>query len=219
MGGLSAGVAAEAQGRAVTLNEVIVGASLGALTGGAGAYIPGAVAVAGSLFTGVSIGTFGPILFSSTATYNQKVAATTMIVTGIWGMNAGLKYANAAQNIPPQGANANPPALPQDVPQFPLPLRAPPGITLKSMQPGLRGDKIWQIPGLIKSMETGTAIPRIGGYKQGSTYYIGEGNHRVAAALEFYSKTGNPGPLMNLLNAGKMDPGVPSQASYDMTGN
>ena len=91
-----------------------------------------------------------------------------------------------------------------------IPLTDPFFLTIKSMaQNGLDSIKVFQIPGLIKSMMNGGAIPKIAGIKKGNTYWINEGHHRVAAALEIYNKNGDASHIMKLLKEGIWDPGTP----------
>ncbi len=230
IGGLSAGVNAEAQGRVVTLQEVLIGAGVGGVLGPLGVAFPGFAAGASAFGAGYGVGAFGPILLSPNATYNQKVASATMIVTALWGVNMGFRYATAVQNAGAQPPSANVPVPP---PQFPLEVQAPPGVDVESMQSGLDAQKFDQIPQLLEDMAAGkpvrnvpseygstpkdrSAIPTIGGYKSGNRYIISEGNHRMTAALMFYAKTGNPKYINDFLSTGSWDQGSPS-TTYKMT--
>lgn len=122
-------------------------------------------------------------------------------IASIWGASTAFKYYNSVAH----GRNAATQTPPQ-VPRFPLDLDAPPGIILESGQPGLVGDKVTQLPGLIQSMAQGEAIPAIGGFKDGNRYIITEGNHRMAAALELYKQTGNPQYVQLLLEQKRWTP-------------
>lgn len=53
------------------------------------------------------------------------------------------------------------------------------------------GDYLYDVPG-----------GRIGGYRSGGAYYIGEGHHRMTAAMEIAAETGNNVPLRQLLANG-----------------
>ncbi len=54
---------------------------------------------------------------------------------------------------------------------------------------------------------------RIGGYKDSDgTYYIGEGHHRMNAALEIFEETGNTSYVDALLENGLWTPGKPPQS-------
>jgi hypothetical protein len=51
---------------------------------------------------------------------------------------------------------------------------------------------------------------RVGGWRgSDGTYYINEGHHRIAAAIEIFTATGNRSPLNSLLQNGLFFDGIP----------
>jgi hypothetical protein len=99
IGGLSAGAIAEAQGRVVTVREVIWGASFGAVLGPLAAWsAPVAVGlgVGGFVYSGLS---FGPILFDKNATPEQRRASAVLIATSMYGAYAGMKVGGASGRV------------------------------------------------------------------------------------------------------------------------
>jgi hypothetical protein len=146
----------------------------------------------------------------------RKVAAASLVVSGVFGAAAGIQYANSARPLFTSAGNS---VATVEVPTFPLPVQAPPGIVLKSMQPGLSAEKVGQIPGLIESLLAGESIPAIGGYKSGNVYYVNEGNHRIAAALSIFLRTGDEKPLMSLLQGGNWTSGSPTGKTWNITDN
>jgi len=199
---------AYAKGQAITTATILQGAALGAAMGPFAAEAP---AVFGAFGAGYGYGTFAPVLLNNNATCSQKITASAMIVAGFWGTQAGLNYNSLETRVPISGSG-NPPLMPNAVPNFPLPLRAPPGVNIRSMaQAGLDSSKVWQIPSLMDSMATGKAVPYISGLKSGNTYWVFEGHTRITAALTLYNQSGNATPVMNLLNEGNFGAGVPTQ--------
>ncbi len=76
---------------------------------------------------------------------------------------------------------------------------------IKSMQSGLRSEKVvGEILDKMKSPE-GFDVSKypIGGYLNEGTYYIGEGNHRMAAGLQYQVETGSSMYVDQLLKTGQ----------------
>lgn len=195
-----------ALGRAQTYSSILMGGAFGAAMGPLAVAIPeigvglGIYGMAGS--GGIVYQTFS----NPNATPSQKAAAVGLVVASIWGTKVAIKYSNAMRVAPPA---ENVPA--PGIPTFPLPLRSPPGVVIKSMaQNGLDGQKVGQLPGLISSMIEGKPIPYIAGMRNGNTYWINEGHTRMTAALELFNKTGDSSHVMKLLNEGNWKTGTPS---------
>jgi hypothetical protein len=56
---------------------------------------------------------------------------------------------------------------------------------------------------------------RIGGVRVNGHYFVGEGHHRITAAMEIFSETGNDAPLKNLLSNGLWsEPTSPPTGSF-----
>ncbi|GKX53885.1 hypothetical protein SOASR029_41940 [Budvicia aquatica] len=54
---------------------------------------------------------------------------------------------------------------------------------------------------------------QIGGYfDEKGTYHVGDGHHRMAAAIELYKETGNDKHICELLSNGKWDSGKPNNS-------
>ena len=73
------------------------------------------------------------------------------------------------------------------------------------MQSGLRSEKVvGEILDKMKSPE-GFDVSKypIGGYLNEGTYYIGEGNHRMAAGLQYQVETGSSMYVDQLLKTGQ----------------
>lgn len=81
-----------------------------------------------------------------------------------------------------------------------------PGSAIKGLQIGLRNPQL--VKALIEAMKNGTyeytaARGIISGFVDAKgVYYISEGHHRVAAAMEILKTTGDSGPLVQLMNNG-----------------
>jgi len=79
--------------------------------------------------------------------------------------------------------------------------------TIKGLQKGLRNPAL--VKDLVVAMKNGTfdfkaARGIIAGYKDAKgIYYVSEGHHRMAAAVEVFKKTGNAGPITKLLQNGR----------------
>ncbi len=195
-----------ALGRAQTYSSIMMGGAFGAAMGPLAVAIPE---------VGVGLGIYGMVgsggivyqTFSNpNATSSQKTVAVGLVVASIWGTKVAIKYSNATRIAPPAESVPAP-----GIPTFPLPLRSPPGVVIKSMaQNGLDGQKVRQLPGLICSMIEGKPIPYIAGMRNGNTYWINEGHTRMTAALELFNKTGDSSHVMKLLNEGNWKTGTPS---------
>jgi hypothetical protein len=188
------------KGTPITPLSIIKGAASGAIL----APLTVAAPIIGVGLGIYSVGATGILAFDtltgSTATTGQKSAAIGLVVASIWGGAKSIQYLKSPGPL-----------------QFPLNIfgRLPGGIKIRATQPGLNPEKIGQIPALIRSMRDGNQIPPIGGWKDGNTYYIGEGHTRLAAALELAKQSGNFSHVMKLLNQGRWTPGTPASKSYD----
>ena len=209
--GIGAGgtaVANHALGRAQTFSSIFIGGAFGAALGPLAVAIPEIGVGLGIYGIGASGSITYEVFSNPSATASQKAAAVSLVVASIWGTQVAIKHYNGTRLSAPAG-NATAPG----VPEFPLPLRAPPEVVLESAQPGLDAGKIGQLPGLIESMAAGKQIPGIGGWKIGNRYIVNEGNHRMTAALELYKASGDPKHILQLLKEGNWtnrDPGVPT---------
>jgi hypothetical protein len=63
----------------------------------------------------------------------------------------------------------------------------------------------------------GEEIPAIGGYKEGNTYYIGEGNYRTTAALEIFNKEWRPRALDEVAQSRQLEECKPDRQIWDLT--
>ncbi|WP_336719083.1 RHS repeat-associated core domain-containing protein, partial [Chryseobacterium mucoviscidosis] len=95
------------------------------------------------------------------------------------------------------------------------------GRNIRSMQSGLRSEQVvGEILEQMKSPEGfDTSKYTIGGYYSEGTYYISEGNHRMAAALEYQSQTGNASYVKEFLKTGTWDNRAPKGKTYKFTVN
>ncbi|UEQ77223.1 hypothetical protein J8N07_02650 [Chryseobacterium arthrosphaerae] len=59
----------------------------------------------------------------------------------------------------------------------------------------------------------------IGGYYSQGTYYISEGNHRMAAALEYQSLTGDSKYVTEFLQTGSWTRKTPTAKTYNFKVN
>lgn len=92
---------------------------------------------------------------------------------------------------------------------------------IKSMQSGLRSEQVvGEILDQMKSPEGfNTSKHSIGGYYSEGTYYINEGNHRMAAALEYQAQTGSSQYVKEFLNTGSWTKKAPQSKTYNFTVN
>jgi hypothetical protein len=98
IGAISGAVANVAEGRAITAQSVFEGAALGAVLGPFAEAVPAVgvgLGVGGAAYSGLS---YGPILFDSHATLQQREASAVLIFTSIYGATAGLKYGEISEN-------------------------------------------------------------------------------------------------------------------------
>jgi len=211
-----------ALGRAQTFSSIFMGASWGMVLGPYAAAIPE---------VGLGLGAWGIYDSSSivyqvyndpNATATQKASAVGLVVASIWGSKVAVDYYNAVRINPPRVSATDAAPTPEfepepAIPEFPLPLRAPSGIRIRSMtQNKLRKGSVENIPGIIESMLHGKPIDYIAGFRSGNTYWINEGHHRMTAALEIYNKTGDASHVNKLLQEGNWKTGTPS-LDYQMT--
>ncbi|WP_119792862.1 DUF6443 domain-containing protein [Flavobacterium anhuiense] len=92
---------------------------------------------------------------------------------------------------------------------------------IKSMQSGLRSEKVvGEILDKMKSTE-GFDVSKhtIGGYSSEGTYYINEGNHRMAAGLQYQVETGSSAYVDKFLETGSWTPKTPPAKTYNFTTN
>lgn len=92
---------------------------------------------------------------------------------------------------------------------------------IKSMQSGLRSEKVvGEILDKMKSPE-GFDVSKhtIGGYSSEGTYYINEGNHRMAAGLQYQVETGSSMYVDKFLETGSWTPKTPTAKTYNFTTN
>uniref|UniRef100_UPI0023F2A20B RHS repeat-associated core domain-containing protein n=1 Tax=Chryseobacterium sp. TaxID=1871047 RepID=UPI0023F2A20B len=93
------------------------------------------------------------------------------------------------------------------------------GRNIRSMQSGLRSEQVvGEILEQMKSPE-GFDVSKhtIGGYYSEGTYYINEGNHRMAAALEYQAQTGSSQYVNEFLNTGSWTKKAPQSKTYNFT--
>jgi len=56
---------------------------------------------------------------------------------------------------------------------------------------------------------------QIGGFKSDGNYYVGDGHHRMSAALKYYYQTGDSSYINHLINTGRWTPANPK--NYGLT--
>ncbi|SUX46392.1 DUF6443 domain-containing protein [Chryseobacterium indoltheticum] len=92
---------------------------------------------------------------------------------------------------------------------------------IRSMQSGLRSEQV--VGEILDQMKSpggfNTSKYSIGGYYSEGTYYINEGNHRMAAALEYQAQTGSSQYVKGLLNTGSWTKKAPQAQTYNFTVN
>ena len=225
IGAVSTFYANQALGRAQTMSSILMGAAWGGVLGPYAAAVPEIGAGLGLLGVYGSGSVAWEVAHNPNATPLQRFDAALLVVGSIWGTKVAMDFAKAAG---PQLRVAQ-----ATLPQFPLPLKAPPGVELESAQPNLHAEKVGQLPQLIEDMYAGkaigdapggistptsarTTIPRIGGSKVGNRYIIREGNTRMTAALEYYKSTGDPKYVYKILETGNWSGKPPSQ-TWKMT--
>ncbi|WP_386067932.1 RHS repeat-associated core domain-containing protein [Tahibacter sp. UC22_41] len=193
-----------ALGRPTTVGDIVSASVLGAALGPlAAANATFAVGV-GAISAVSSSFLLSKVFANPDSTFFQKTEAVALVAASVFGLRVGINYYRSG------GAST-------EVPNYPLKVSAPEGVVLESPQPGLRGDKIGRIPEHMKKMLDGRGVDDIGGWKFGNRYIIGEGNHRMAAALELYKQTGNPEYVLALLRNGHWTQVAPPNRTFRIT--
>ncbi len=92
---------------------------------------------------------------------------------------------------------------------------------IKSLQSGLRSEgTVGEILDKMKSKDGfNVSDYTIGGYYSEGVYYISEGNHRMAAALEYQAETGSSKYVNEFLKTGSWDNRTPKSKTYKFTVN
>ena len=196
-------IANHALGKETTIQEIAYAGIFGAIAGPVAVGAPTIGVGLGALGITSSSWLIAKVFNNSDSTYFQKSEAVALFSASMFGARVGFKYLRASKGTGP-------------VPKFPINAEIQ-NIRLESAQSGLRADKVWQIPGMMKSMLDGTGVPPIGGYKSGNRYIISEGNHRMAAAIELAKQTNDARYITMLLENGRFDPIPQNITTYKMT--
>lgn len=92
---------------------------------------------------------------------------------------------------------------------------------VKSLQSGLRNEGV--VGEILEQMKSPdgfkTSDYPIGGNYSEGIYYINEGNHRMAAALEYQAETGSSKYVNEFLKTGSWDNKAPKSRTYKFTVN
>ena len=134
-------ISSHAVGRKATTMELVQAGAFGAIAGPLVLAYPTAGVVLGVAGVTSSGWLISKVFNNPDSTYFQKSEAVALFAASMFGTRVGVKYLRASKGSGP-------------VPQYPLNAEIP-GISLESTQSGLRADKVWKIPGIMKSMLDG----------------------------------------------------------------